>query len=269
LVTYINDPSYGRNIAQYVGVGIREVGDHTAGVIEVVGEVDVTPVLCGDDGRLLHGALLTLCDNVGGFCGGLASLPDGWVVTTNLMLRSRAGLGAGSLRLESDVLRKGRRSVVTGVRVIDRSGAVVGDATVTSAVLVPDGGAPHWDRPASTGVPQPPEPGSRFYQWLGMRRVDDSRADAAVELEVRDAVRNPWGIVHGGVSASLVDAAATALAPGQSTDVVVHYLAPIRIGPARALATRIGRRPDGLVVRVIVRDEGADRDCVLAVATVR
>ena len=33
------------------------------------------------------GALLTLADSVGGLCAGLAALP-GWVVTTNLMLRS-------------------------------------------------------------------------------------------------------------------------------------------------------------------------------------
>ena len=34
------------------------------------------------------GALLTMLDNVGGLCGGLAALPDGWVVSTNLSART-------------------------------------------------------------------------------------------------------------------------------------------------------------------------------------
>jgi acyl-coenzyme A thioesterase PaaI-like protein len=50
--------------------------------------------------------------------------------------------------------------------------------------------------------------------------------------------------------------------------VVLHYLAPNRIGPVRATANVLGERSDGAVARVEVRDVGADRVTAVAVATV-
>ena len=44
-------------------------------------------------------------------------------------------------------------------------------------------------------------------------------------------------------------------------------LAPNRVGPVRASASRCGRRADGDVVRVEVRDLGVDRVTAVAVAT--
>ena len=98
-----------------------------------------------------------------------------------------------------------------------------------------------------------------------------------VELDVTDALRNPWGIVHGGVTASLVDVAAerAVAAPadhGSSVhtgDVSLHFLAPARVGPVRATATVMGERADGAVVLVTVHDTGRDRVVARAVATVR
>jgi acyl-coenzyme A thioesterase PaaI-like protein len=51
---------------------------------------------------------------------------------------------------------------------------------------------------------------------------------------------------------------------------VLHFLAPNRVGPVRATALPVGRgrRADGAVLRVEMRDEGADRVTALAVATV-
>jgi len=54
-----------------------------------------------------------------------------------------------------------------------------------------------------------------------------------------------------------------------TADVVLHFLAPNRVGPVRAEARAIGTRADGTVLRVEVRDDGADRVTALAVVTAR
>jgi acyl-coenzyme A thioesterase PaaI-like protein len=143
----------GRSVARYVGVDLREVGDWEAG--EVIGEAR-SPLhghLRSPSGGVRTGALLAMCDNVGGFCAGLAALPDGWVVSTNLTLTITPALAQGPLRLRSTVLRAGRAAIVTDVRVTDSGAgdAILADAVLTSAVLVPEGGpdgpAPRTCRP--------------------------------------------------------------------------------------------------------------------------
>jgi uncharacterized protein (TIGR00369 family) len=92
--------------------------------------------------------------------------------------------------------------------------------------------------------------------------------DHAVEIELAAELRNPWGILHGGVVATLVDLAAEhATGGGITTDVVLHFLAPNRVGPVRASARELGRRTDGRLLRVEVRDEGAARMTALAIVT--
>jgi uncharacterized protein (TIGR00369 family) len=266
----------GRSVARYAGVDLREVGDWEHG--EIIGEA-IAPLydhLRSAGGGIRTGALLTMCDNVGGFCAGLAALPDGWVVTTNLTITLAPVIAVGPLKLRSSVLRAGRAAVVTDVRVTDSAagGVAVADAVVTSAVLVPEGGPPVWTRPAHLQPPPPAGPLPPLLEWLGVRRV--AGADAGVvELDVTDAVRNPWGIVHGGVTAALVDVAAEravearATGPVETGDIALHFLAPSRVGPVRATATVMGDRSDGVVVLVEVRDLGQDRVAARAVATVR
>ena len=81
----------------------------------------------------------------------------------------------------------------------------------------------------------------------------------SVGLEINDRVRNPWGILHGGATAVLVDAAAThTIGPDAATaDVVLHFLRPGRVGPAIARTSILGRRRDGHLLRVEVVDAGA------------
>ena len=88
-------------------------------------------------------------------------------------------------------------------------------------------------------------------------------------MPLAEQLRNPWGILHGGAVASLVDIAAEHASGGVTTDVVLHFLAPNRVGPVRATAEPVGarRRADGTVMRVEVRDVGADRVTALAIAT--
>jgi uncharacterized protein (TIGR00369 family) len=208
-----------------------------------------------------------MLDNVGGLNGGLAALPDGWVVSTNLAARVVAHARRGPLRLDSRVLRRGRNSVVTEVGIRDEGAqdTLVASGVLTSAILVPENGPPQWERPVELGTldnsngSKPP-----VAEWLGVRARDDH----TLEMDLADELRNPWGILHGGVVASLVDLTAEhATRGGWTTDVVLHYLAPNRVGPVSAQARVLGRRSDGDVVRVEVRDEGAARTTALAIAT--
>lgn len=94
----------------------------------------------------------------------------------------------------------------------------------------------------------------------------EQRGEASLHLAVRDDLRQNRGVVHGGVTASLIDTAAafailTQLEPGQSTttiDLTIHYLRPLLNGKAtaRARVLRAGRRL--IVVSIEVVDEGGN-----------
>ena len=252
----------GRDVGRYMGVTMREAGEG-----HLVGHAEVAPHLLGPAGGVRTGALLTMLDNVGGLGGGLAALPDGWVVSTNLAARVAALAHVGPLRLDARLLRRGRNNVVTSVQIRDEGArdTLVASGILTSAILVPENGPPKWARPLvldSTVGRASDLPA--IAEWLGVRGVGDH----AVEIDLADELRNPWGILHGGVVATLVDLAAEhATDGGYTTDVVLHFLAPNREGPVRATARPLGRRSDGTVLRVEVTDEGADRTTALAIVT--
>ena len=73
-----------------------------------------------------------------------------------------------------------------------------------------------------------------YAKLLGMRLVDLSLDEAVIEVEMRDELRQPSGVLHGGATASLIDTAMafaviTRLAEGErasTIDLTVHYLRP-------------------------------------------
>jgi uncharacterized protein (TIGR00369 family) len=258
----IAEPGSGRDVGRYIGVTMRETEE-----LRLVGHAPIAPHLRGPSGGVRTGALLTMLDNVGGLNGGLAALPDGWVVSTNLAARVTAPARSGPLRIDSAVLRRGRNNVVTSVQIRDEGArdTLVASGVLTSAILVPANGPPQWSRPlVLDAVPATAADLPAIPEWLGLRAAGEH----AVEIDLAGELRNPWGILHGGVVASLVDLAAEhATGGGSTTDVVLHFLAPNRVGPVRATAIVLGRRSDGDVLRVEVRDEGADRVTALAIVT--
>src|SRR5262249_23613180 len=138
----------------------------------------------------------------------------------------------GPLRIDARVLRKGRNSVVAAVEIGDASsGQLVLDGVLTSAILVPEDGPPVWERPMRMVPPGDFDP-MPIEEWVGASVVDDT----TLEMPMRDTLRNPWGILHGGVTAALVDLAAAHVTGDVCTDVVLHYLAPNRVGPVTARA---------------------------------
>ncbi len=251
----------GRDVSRYMRVAFREVDDG-----HMVGRAPAAAHLRDAGGAVRAGALLTLLDQVAGIGAGLAALPDGWVVSTNLAGRTFPRVPAGDMVVDARVLRRGRNNVVSAVHVTDEDGALLADGVLTSAILVPENGPPHWDRPVVLEpLDAPLSDLPPIEAWLALRAVDAS----TVEMELRDDLRNPWGILHGGVVAALVDSAAAHASGGTTTDVVLHFLAPNRAGPVRAHAQLLGERRDGRVYRVEVRDDGAQRVTAVAVATAR
>ena len=265
-MTAFTDPDAGRDVARYLGLTIRETSEPRPGAATVEGTVDPAAHLFDANGRVSTGVLLALADSVAGLCGGLAALP-GWVVSTNLLLHAVPRKVVGPIGLHADVWRAGRKAVVTGISVVDLGAdrALLADGALTSAVLEPEGGPPVYARPLVLASP-PPAAAPGPEEFLGGRALDADR----LAVDLTDPLRNPWGILHGGVTAMLVDQAGRHATGGRvTTDVVLHFLRPGRVGPVIACVTRVGDRPDGTLCRIEVRDRGAeDRLTAVAVTTV-
>lgn len=102
-----------------------------------------------------------------------------------------------------------------------------------------------------------------FVKFLGIELVEVEQGRAVMRVFVRQELRRNGGVVHGGVTASLIDTAAafaimTTLAPDQASstvDLTVHYLRPIVSGnvTAHARVVRNGRRV--VIASVDVVDE--------------
>ena len=91
-----------------------------------------------------------------------------------------------------------------------------------------------------------------FARLIGMELVDIRLGEADVKIGMRDDLRQPYGILHGGVTATLIDTAMafavrTHLEDHEvttSVDLTVHYLRPHAEGDAvcTAKVVRPGRR---------------------------
>jgi acyl-CoA thioesterase len=94
--------------------------------------------------------------------------------------------------------------------------------------------------------------GLPFAKMIGMRLVDLKPDEASIAIEMRDELRHPGGILHGGVTATLID---TAMAfavrtrvertvPTATIDLTVHYLRPHHNGKFTCTAkiVKAGRR---------------------------
>ena len=91
-----------------------------------------------------------------------------------------------------------------------------------------------------------------FAKLMGMRLVDLQTDMAVIKIDMRDDLRHPGGILHGGVTATLIDTAMafavrTRVGPTEPTatiDLTVHYLRPHISGTFTCTAkiVRAGRR---------------------------
>lgn len=117
---------------------------------------------------------------------------------------------------------------------------------------------------------------SPFDQLIGTEWLDDDPGHARVRLSVRDELRQPVGLLHGGVLSTLVESVcsrATALtvldrgmvAMGQS--ISVSFIRPITEGAAEVKATARHRgRTTWVWDAEVLNDEG--KLCALAQMTI-
>lgn len=91
-----------------------------------------------------------------------------------------------------------------------------------------------------------------FAQLMGMRLIDLRHNEAVIKINMRDEFRQPAGVLHGGVTATLIDTAMafaviTRLSEGErasTIDLTVHYLRPHTEGAftCTARVVRAGKR---------------------------
>jgi len=245
-----------------IGLTREEVG------ATVVGRVPIAPHTRGRDGGLHRGVILAAVDATGGLACGLASLPA-WTVSTSLMAVVPRNGHTGPLRFDATILRASRARVVASVDVRDEGDddRRVAHAVLTTAVLDPANGPPPFQRPVRVepAVAQVDDLETAFGITLG--------EGLTTTLELRPALRNRWGILHGGAVALLAEVAAVrAAGGGAASRTVLHFLAPARTGPVEARCTVLGDRRDKggrRVVLVSAHDTGHDdRQVALASVTV-
>lgn len=236
------------------------------------------------DGSVCTEAICSIVDEAIGFVAVLAAQPD-WGSTAALTLgfTQNPVQPEGRLRVEGRVVKAGRRLVFTECEVRWHD-VLVAHARGQFARVGRTGSNTHMEVPE----PDPNEvfemgnPGSRGTgdmadQALGrpMDMADQAlsrsigfttRGPGAVELEFCEYVSNSSGILHGGVAAALVLAAAEDAADAPARSAEVQFLSAGRKGPFRAhaesfdgegpgvwLAQTIDSATDTLMNRAVVR----------------
>ncbi len=91
-----------------------------------------------------------------------------------------------------------------------------------------------------------------YVQLIGMELVDLSGGEAIFKLKMREQLRQPHGLLHGGATASIIDTAmafavVTCLAEDEkasTVDLTVHYLRPLVEGTITCTAkvVKAGKR---------------------------
>lgn len=104
---------------------------------------------------------------------------------------------------------------------------------------------------------------------MEMHRVEDPECGPATEMVLRPEVCNPHGSLHGGLMGTLIECGAAGgavRAAGSenivATDMLIRFLRPVRVGPARVVTKVLKRGRKSLVIQADVIDVGADRALV-------
>ena len=115
---------------------------------------------------------------------------------------------------------------------------------------------------------------SAFYRWSGIRVADADPGAIRLELDLDDHHRNIQGFAHGGVLATLADAAMglsvrSALEPGRrhvTVEMGMHYLRPVTTGTITASGRAIRVGTEIAYAEAVVTD-AAGRDLARASGT--
>jgi len=255
-------PVAGHGIGHFLGMRSMRNPDDS-----VSSWVTPRPSLAGAGGGVRLGITTYLTDVATGITSGLPVLSRGeWVVTTDLSVTLSGAVTVGPMRIDARAVRVGTTTVVASFDIVDESivdgSPVVGGGTSTSRPFPFEFERditqfPVGELLAHDGWDDPPDH-SLLEEIDG--HVRRSGAASSITIELVERLRNPWGILHGGVTASLVDLAVEALVPDQrAVSLTLRYLAPGRVGPIIATAVPGSRAGEsGRRVRVEVIDAGHD-----------
>lgn len=223
----------------------------------------------------------------------VACRPD-WTATQDLSLHGTHGwLTRGPVVVDAQLVRAGKKNLTVAANIYDGCGvddfallqrAIDGDATACAPILAARGLVTfvRLPRSAASSSMASYDP----WSWIGQVRrrtyerppvgtlrqrmgaqVLDAEA-GVVELERTRYVSNAIGTIFGGAQAALLQFAAEAMRPQlTATDLQLHYLAQVRVGPVRTRGTISRDDADHSVVTVELRDVG-HRDQLLALATI-
>jgi uncharacterized protein (TIGR00369 family) len=121
------------------------------------------------------------------------------------------------------------------------------------------------------------ERGDHLFQQLRTRDMPSPEGHLVIEMDVRPELSNVRGALQGGLIAVLIDVCAGRLAyqscdreNGFSTatsDLTIHFLSPVAVGPARADAWILRQGRSNFVLQVEVTDVGRDNR-LAAVSTI-
>ena len=235
-------------------------------------QAPVVPQICSESACMYVGLLATLVDVLGGVIAIPAVSPD-WISTSNLSIHTTRHVRSGRIVAEGHVLRAGRTSVVIGVDIqTEKSGlphkmAPAGFAMITYSRLpgnkttlqMKTSGNPHESVRFSlkgTGLHKP------FVEKAGVRIID--RASGRLALKMDDYVRNSLGSLQGGMTAFLAELAGQYIVcdstgkPGQTSDLVIHYMSPGITGPFETMAEVLRMDRRSALTRIHVVDQGND-----------
>lgn len=227
---------------------------------------------CSENGFMYVGLLATLVDVLGGIIAIPAISPD-WISTSNLSIHTTHHVTSGQVSADGHVLRAGRTSVVIGVEIQAESAVVshkmipAGTAMITYSRLPGNKNALQMKKTGNpletirfslrgTGLHEP------FMDKAGVRIID--RASGQLILNMDAYVRNSLGSLQGGMTAFLADLAGQYVAsesrgkPGQTRDLVVHYMSPGLTGPFQTTAELLRMDHHSALTRTRVVDEGND-----------
>jgi acyl-coenzyme A thioesterase PaaI-like protein len=217
----------------------------------------------------------------------IAGAPD-WTATQDMALHAAGWLVEGPAVVDARLVRAGKNTVIVSVDVCDGAGRtdlddllsavdaseleLTGKGLLTFARIprAASASAGVFDPAALIGQKRampPLEPvRGTMLERLGVEVVDAE--NAVVEIAHSEYVRNSFGTINGGVLGAVFQAAAEAARPALvATDLQIHYLAQVKVGPARTSGT-VSRDVGGhSIVSLRAVDAGND-DQLLDLATI-
>ncbi|KLU54068.1 PaaI family thioesterase [Paenibacillus sp. FSL K6-1122] len=115
----------------------------------------------------------------------------------------------------------------------------------------------------------------RFWGFLGCRYIKGDGKEVQIALTAGEHHTNSMGIIHGGVLTSLMDQAMGMVATAAmevdgcvTTNLNVHFLAPMKQGELTVTATVLHQAGRSVTTQSEVRDESGTLGC-MATATFR